>query len=236
MLEKTRRKIMNLPLKDMAGKQIGEIEVSDAVFAAPINRSLMHQALIRQLSNARLGTHKTKTRAEVAGGGRKPFRQKGTGRARQGSTRAPQWIGGGTVFGPTPRKYTKNLPKKMHHAAIRGALTAKAAAGQIVVLDNLEFAEAKTKAMVNMMGALGFNAGSVLLVLPAKNELVMRSAHNLPNVKTLLSGYLNMRDILGYDALLLSRGSIEQIEQWLGANGASGEPDVESPEVNGEES
>jgi large subunit ribosomal protein L4 len=124
----------------------------------------------------------------------------------------------------------------MHHAAIRGALTAKAAAGQIVVLDNLEFAEAKTKAMVNMMGALGFNAGSVLLVLPAKNELVMRSAHNLPNVKTLLSGYLNMRDILGYDALLLSRGSIEQIEQWLGANGASGEPDVESPEVNGEES
>jgi len=227
---------MNLPLKDMAGKQIGEIEVSDAVFAAPINRPLMHQALIRQLSNARLGTHKTKTRAEVAGGGRKPFRQKGTGRARQGSTRAPQWIGGGTVFGPSPRKYIKNLPKKMHHAAIRGALTAKAAAGQIVVLDSLDLAEAKTKVMVNMMGALGFNTSSVLLVLREKNELVMRSAHNLPNVKTLLSGYLNMRDILGYDALLLSRDSIEQIEQWLGANSTSGEPDVESSEVNGEES
>jgi large subunit ribosomal protein L4 len=179
----------------------------------------MHQALLRQLSNARLGTHKVKTRGEVAGGGRKPFKQKGTGRARQGSTRAPQWIGGGTVFGPTPRKYTKQLPKKMHHAALRSALTAKAAAGQIVVLDSVNLAERKTKVVVGMLKALELHTGTVLMVLPAKNELVQRSASNLPNVKTLLSSYLNVRDILGYDTVLLSKDSMEHIENWLGANG-----------------
>jgi large subunit ribosomal protein L4 len=207
---------MNLPLKDMAGKQVGEIELSDAVFAAPVNTHLMHQALVRQLSNARLGTHKTKTRGEVDGGGRKPFRQKGTGRARQGSTRAPQWIGGGTVFGPTPRKYVKQLPKKMFHVALRSALTAKAAAGQIVVVDNVDVTEAKTKVIVGMLKALELNDNNVLLVLPTKNELVQRSAGNLDNVKTLQSGYLNIRDVLGYDTLLLSKDAVTHIETWLG--------------------
>lgn len=207
---------MNLPLKDMAGKQVGEIELSDAVFAAPVNTHLMHQALVRQLSNARLGTHKTKTRGEVDGGGRKPFRQKGTGRARQGSTRAPQWIGGGTVFGPTPRKYVKQLPKKMFHVALRSALTAKAAAGQIVVVDNVDVTEAKTKVIVGMLKALELNDNNVLLVLPTKNELVQRSAGNLDNVKTLQSGYLNIRDVLGYDTLLLSKDAVAHIETWLG--------------------
>ncbi|MFN8495402.1 MAG: 50S ribosomal protein L4 [Caldilineaceae bacterium] len=207
---------MNLPLKDMAGKQVGEIELSDAVFAAPVNTHLMHQALVRQLSNARLGTHKTKTRGEVDGGGRKPFRQKGTGRARQGSTRAPQWIGGGTVFGPTPRKYVKQLPKKMFHVALRSALTAKAAAGQIVIVDNVDVTEAKTKVIVGMLKALELNDNNVLLVLPTKNELVQRSAGNLDNVKTLQSGYLNIRDILGYDTLLLSKDAVAHLETWLG--------------------
>jgi large subunit ribosomal protein L4 len=207
---------MNLPLKDMAGKQVGEIELSDAVFAAPVNTHLMHQALVRQLSNARLGTHKTKTRGEVDGGGRKPFRQKGTGRARQGSTRAPQWIGGGTVFGPTPRKYVKQLPKKMFHVALRSALTAKAAAGQIVIVDNVDVTEAKTKVIVGMLKALELNDNNVLLVLPTKNELVQRSAGNLDNVKTLQSGYLNIRDVLGYDTLLLSKDAVAHIETWLG--------------------
>ena len=209
---------MNLPLKDMAGKQVGEIEVSDAVFAAPVNKHVMHQALMRQLSNARLGNHKTKTRGEVAGGGRKPFRQKGTGRARQGSTRAPNWIGGGTVFGPTPRKYIKHLPKKMFHAALRSALTAKVAAGQIVVVDNLDVTEPKTKVIVGMLKALELNATSVLMVLPEKNEGVQRSANNLANVKTLLSGYLNIRDVLGYDTLLFSKGAVEFVENWLGSH------------------
>ncbi|MCX6044981.1 MAG: 50S ribosomal protein L4 [Chloroflexi bacterium] len=219
---------MNLPLKDMAGKQIGEIEVSDAIFAAPVNKSVMHQALLRQLSNARQGTHKTKTRGEVAGGGRKPFKQKGTGRARQGSTRAPNWIGGGTVFGPTPRKYIKQLPKKMFHAALRSALTVKAAAGQIVVLDSIDVVEPKTKRIVEILNALALNTGTVLMALPEKNELVQRSANNLPNIKLMLSGYLNVRDVLGYDTLLLSKSSIEHIENWLGSNGDSDEPAVET--------
>ena len=142
---------MLLPLKSVTGEQVGEIELSDAVFAAPISKPLMHQALVRQLSNARLGTHKTKTRGEVAGGGRKPFRQKGTGRARQGSIRASQWVGGGTVFGPRPRKYVKHLPKKMNAAAVRSALSVKAAAEQIVVVDAWQMDAQKNKAMVNSL-------------------------------------------------------------------------------------
>lgn len=222
---------MNLPLKDMAGKQVGEIELSDAVFAAPVNTHLMHQALLRQLSNARLGTHKTKTRGEVEGGGRKPFRQKGTGRARQGSTRAPQWIGGGTVFGPTPRKYVKQLPKKMFRVALRSALTAKAAAGQIVIVDNVDVTEAKTKVIVGMLKALELSDNNVLLVLPTKNELVQRSAGNLDKVKMLLSGYLNIRDILGYDTLLLSKGAVEHIENWLGGQSDPSEDATETAEA-----
>lgn len=206
---------MLLPLKSMTGEQIGEIELSDAVFAAPVSKPLMHQALLRQLSNGRLGTHKTKTRSEVAGGGRKPFRQKGTGRARQGSIRAPQWVGGGTVFGPQPRKYIKRLPKKMNAAALRSALSVKAAADQIVVVDGLQMESPKTKTMVNTLAALGVNTGTVLLVLPEKLETVQRSAGNLANVKMLLSGYLNIRDLLGYDKLLLSKEAVEHLELWL---------------------
>lgn len=206
---------MLLPLKSMTGEQVGEIELSDAVFAAPVSKPLMHQALMRQLSNRRLGTHKTKTRGEVAGGGRKPFRQKGTGRARQGSIRASQWVGGGTVFGPQPRKYIKRLPKKMNAAALRSALTVKAAADQIVIVDQLQMDAPKTKAMANTLIALGVNNGTVLLVLPEKVEMVQRSASNLANVKLLLSSYLNIRDLLGYDKLVLSKEALEHLELWL---------------------
>ncbi|OUC08861.1 50S ribosomal protein L4, partial [Litorilinea aerophila] len=184
----------------------------------PINRPLMHQALVRQLSNARLGTHKTKTRGEVSGGGRKPWRQKGTGRARQGSIRAPHWVGGGTVFGPRPRKYIKDMPKKMHRAALRSALSVKASAGQIVVLDQLTMEQPKTKAMVALLEALGLNGQRVLLVLPEKDEVVQLSARNLPEVKSLLSGYLNIRDLLGYDVLLMTREAVAHVEEWLGAD------------------
>ena len=206
---------MLLPLKSMAGDQVGEIELNDAIFAAAVSKPLMHQALMRQLSNARLGTHKTKTRSEVAGGGRKPWRQKGTGRARQGSIRASQWVGGGTVFGPRPRKYVKQLPKKMNAAALRSALSVKAAAEQIVVVDALQMAAPKTKEMVRTLSGLGMNEGSVLMILGEKNMALQRSASNLPNVKTILSGYLNIRDLLGYDTLLLSQDAVAAIEEWL---------------------
>jgi large subunit ribosomal protein L4 len=206
---------MLLPIKDMTGNQTGEMEVSDVVFGAPVNNSLMHQALVRQLSNARVGTHKTKSRGEVRGGGRKPWRQKGTGRARQGSTRAPQWIGGGTVFGPTPRKYTKSMPKKMHRAALRSALSVKAEAAQIVVLDGLSMAEAKTKQAVAMINALGLNGQSVLLIVAEKDANVVRSVNNLPKVKLVLSSYLNVRDLLGYDVLLMARDAVARVQTWL---------------------
>lgn len=213
---------MLVPVKNMDGQQVDELELSDAIFASPVNRSLMHQALVRQLANARLGTHATKTRGNVRGGGRKPWRQKGTGRARQGSLRAPNFVGGGTVFGPTPRSYTKQMPKKMRRAALRSALSVKASAEQIVVLDQLAMDAPKTKRIVAMLDALNVSNGSVLLVLDNKDETVQRSANNLPRVKTLLSSYLNIRDLLGHDVLVLSRSAVEQIETWL-ATGNSNE-------------
>ena len=211
---------MYLPVKDMTGNQTGQIEVSDEVFGAPVNRSLMHQALVRQLSNARLGTHKTKTRGEVRGGGRKPWKQKGTGRARQGSIRASQWVGGGVAFGPVPRTYVKAMPKKMHRAALRSALSAKAGAGQIVVLDGLNLSVAKTKQAVTMLNALCLNDQNILFVVAEKDPNVDRSVRNLPTVKLLQSGYLNVRDLLGYDVLLMAKDAVERVEAWLGTDTA----------------
>ena len=209
---------MRVPVKNMNGKQVGEVELNDAVFAAPINTSVMHQALVRQLSNARLGTHDTKVRSEVSGGGKKPWRQKGTGRARQGSTRAPNWVGGGIVFGPTPRKYTKALPKKMQRLALRSALSAKAANGQLVVVDQLAIEQPKTKTVVSMLNALGLKEQSVLLVVAEKTLPVWKSTNNLPEVKTLLSGYINVRDLLSQDVLLVTQDAVAQIEDWLSAD------------------
>lgn len=217
---------MLVPVKNMNGQQVGEVELSDAVFAAPINTGVMHQALMRQLSNARLGTHDTKVRSEVSGGGKKPWRQKGTGRARQGSTRAPNWVGGGTVFGPTPRKYTKSLPKKMQRLALRSALSVKVANGQILVVDQVSIDEPKTKSATKMLSALGVNEQSVLLVMAEKNVPVWKSVRNLPKVKSLQSGYLNIRDLLGYDTLLLTRDAVDSIELWLGADATASEAAV----------
>lgn len=207
---------MLVPVKNMAGETVSEVDLNDAIFAAPVNTSLMHQALVRQLANARLGTHKVKNRSAVAGGGRKPWRQKGTGRARQGSTNSPNWVGGGTVFGPTPRSYAQRMPKKMRQAALRSALSVKAGAEQIVVLDELAMDAPKTKAMIGVLNALNLGDNSVLMVLADKDMAVQRSANNLPKVKTLLSGYLNIRDLLGYDVVVMSKQSVEQIEAWLG--------------------
>jgi len=206
---------MLVSMKNMAGNQAGEIELSDAIFAASINKPLMHQALVRQLANARLGTHKTKGRSEVRGGGRKPWRQKGTGRARQGSTRSPNWVGGGTVFGPTPRKYTKDMPRKMRRAAIRSALSVKAASDQIVIVDNLAMDVPKTKDMIQTLENLGLSTQSALIVLAEKDETVQRSTNNLCNAKTILANYLNIRDLLGFDTILITKDAVDHIENWL---------------------
>ena len=209
---------MRVTVRDMSGKQVGELELNDAIFATPVNTSVMHQALMRQMSNARQGTHDTKSRGEVRGGGKKPWRQKGTGRARQGSTRAPNWIGGGTVFGPTPRKYTKALPKKMQRLALRSALSSKAAAGSIVVLDKMAIDAPKTKTIVNMLSSLGIEDQTVLLVTAEKTLPVWKSVNNIAEVKPLLSGYINVRDLLSHDTVLLTHDAVAHIETWLGAD------------------
>lgn len=209
---------MQVPLRNIRGEIVGEVELRDDIFGAPLTpaaKAVMHQALLRQLANARLGTHDTKTRGEVAGGGRKIWRQKGTGRARQGSIRAPHWRHGGVVFGPHPRSYAQKMPRKMRRLALRVALSAKAAEQQIVVLDELVMEAPKTRQMLQVLEALNLDS-SVLILLPAKDTAVEMSARNLSRVKTLLANYLNVRDILGYDYLLLPKGSLEVIESILG--------------------
>lgn len=206
---------MQVPVFDLQGKKISEAELRDDIFAAPVNQALMHQALLRQLANARLGAHKTKTRGEVRGGGRKPWRQKGTGRARQGSIRAPQWRGGGTVFGPRPRDYRQKMPRKMRRQALRSALSVKAAESQVVVLDALEMTEPKTKEMLGILQNLGVDS-SALILLPRRDEAILRSVRNLPEVRTLVAQYLNVRDLLKFDYVVVPLASLEVIEGILG--------------------
>jgi large subunit ribosomal protein L4 len=205
---------MRVPLKNMAGEIVGEVDLSDDIFATTINEPVMHQALMRQLANARLGTHDTKTRGEVSGGGRKPWRQKGTGRARQGSIRAPHWRKGGIAGGPHPRSYEQKMPRRMRRLALRSALTVKASQERVVVLDTLEMAEPRTREMEALLDRLGVPT-SALVLLPERDETVERSAANLPDVKTLRAGYLNVRDLLGYDYLVLPQATLTTIERML---------------------
>jgi len=206
---------MRLPVRNMDGETVDEVELRDDIFAIPVNVSVMHQALVRQLANARQGTASTKTRANVSGGGRKPWRQKGTGRARHGSIREPQWRGGGIVFGPHPRSYRQKMPRKMRRLALRSALSAKAAEQQIVILDKLEMEEPKTKAMVAVFDNLAVDS-TVLVLLPEKNENVEKSLRNLPYAKVLRASCLNVRDILSYDYLIMPLRSLEVVESILG--------------------
>lgn len=200
---------------NMAGAKVGEVELSDTLFSAPVNEPLMHQALMRQLANARLGTAKAKGRSEVAGGGRKPWKQKGTGRARQGSTRAAQWRGGGIIFGPTPRSYEQKMPRRMRRAAICSALTLKAAEDRVVVLDSLVASTAdetwKTRDMAAAMARV-VPEGTALVLMADANENVQRAANNLANVKLLRAGYLNMRDLLDYDYLVIPQDVLPVLE------------------------
>ena len=209
---------MKVDVFDMKGKKVKQVDLPAVIFEAPVNVDLMHQAYVRQMANARLGTHKTKTRSEVAGGGRKPWRQKGTGRARQGSTRAVQWKGGGRVHTPRPRSYEQAMPKKMRRAALRSALSAKAAEAGIVVVDEIALTEPKTRLMAEALDKLVGEA-SVLVLMAEKDQTydtVMRSADNLTDTKVLLAGYLNIRDLLGYDKVVLPLKTIDVLTVHLG--------------------
>lgn len=209
---------MKVDVVDMEGKKLREVELPAAIFDAPINVDLMHQAYVRQMANARLGTHETKVRAEVAGGGAKPWKQKGTGRARQGSRRAAQWVGGGRIHTPHPRSYEMRMPKKMRQAALRSALSAKAAEAGLVVVDDLVLDEPKTRLMEKALSNLVGDA-TVLVVLPEKDqahELIVRALDNLEDAKVLLVGYLNIRDLFTYDKLVLSVKSLDALAATLG--------------------
>ncbi|HSF79734.1 MAG TPA: 50S ribosomal protein L4 [Anaerolineales bacterium] len=209
---------MKVDVMNMEGKKVRTVELPARIFEAQINTDLMHQAYVRQMANARLGTHKTKGRSEVSGGGRKPWRQKGTGRARQGSIRAAQWVGGGKIHTPRPRDYSKSMPRKMRRAALRSALTARASENALVILDELVVSEAKTRVMAEVLNRL-VGDSSVLILIPensADYDLVYQTANNLPDTKILHASYLNIRDLLGFDKLLLPVKSLEVIESYLG--------------------
>lgn len=206
---------MQVPLYNQAGQQVGTTELNDQIFGIAPNKPVMHQALLRQLANARQGNADTKKRDEVAGGGAKPWKQKGTGRARQGSTRSPQWRHGGVVFGPTPRKYTQKMPLKMRRLALRSALSVKVAEGQFRVIDDLRFDAPKTRAMESVLGDLQVQS-SALILLSEANLAVQKSAANIPDVKTLRANYLNVRDLLQYDVLVMPLGAVKMIEGYLG--------------------
>lgn len=199
---------------DITGAQTGEIELSDTVFGVEMNTSLVHQAVVRQLANQRLGTAATKTRGMVRGGGRKPWRQKGTGRARAGTIRSPLWVGGGTVFGPHPRSYAQAMPRKARRLAIKCALSAKVRDNELIVVENLALAEAKTKKMVEALRNLKA-ADKALIILPQRDDTVERSARNIPGVKTITTLGLNVHDILKHDSLVLTKAAVAKIEEVL---------------------
>ena len=209
---------MKADVFNMKGEKVKSVELPAAIFEAKVNVDLMHQAYVRQMANARLGTHKTKTRSEVSGGGQKPWKQKGTGRARQGSRRAVHWVGGGRIHTPQPRSYVQQMPKKMRQAALRSALTAKAADAGIILVDEIKLEEARTRHMSEALNRL-VGESSALVVMSEKNQdydAVMRSTINLPEAKVLLAGYLNIRDLLGYDKLVLPLQALDALTAQLG--------------------
>ena len=207
--------MMQVQVLNMAGEKVGEVELVDTIFNAPVNGPLMHQAMVRQLANARLGTAKVKSRGEVAGGGRKPWKQKGTGRARQGSTRAAQWRGGGIIFGPSPRSYRQQMPRKMRHAALCSALSVKTAEERVIILDELKVAAPKTREMMQALKAWAVDT-KVLILCAEANEMVERSANNLTDVKLLRASYLNIRDLMTYDYLVIPQDALAVLEGILG--------------------
>ena len=201
----------NVSVYNMEGKEVGTMELNDAVFGVEVNEHLVHLAVVAQLANTRQGTQKAKTRSEVSGGGRKPWRQKGTGHARQGSTRAPQWTGGGVVFAPTPRDYSIRLNKKEKRAALKSALTSRVNDNKFVVVDELKFEEIKTKNFKNVMNNL--NVSKALVVLAENDQNVVLSARNIPEVRTSLVNTLSVYDILKYNTVVATKAAVASIEE-----------------------
>ena len=201
----------NVAVFNMEGKEVGTLELNDAVFGVEINEHLVHMAVVALLANKRQGTQKAKTRAEVSGGGRKPWRQKGTGHARQGSTRAPQWTGGGVVFAPTPRDYTIKLNKKEKRAALKSALTSRVQDNKFIVVDELKFDEIKTKKFKAVMDNL--KVSKALVVMGDHDQNVVRSARNLEGIKTAFAGNINVYDILKYNTVVATKAAVENIEE-----------------------
>ncbi|MDD6656623.1 MAG: 50S ribosomal protein L4 [Lachnospiraceae bacterium] len=201
----------NVSVYNMEGKEVGTIDLNDAVFGVEVNEHLVHMAVVAQLANKRQGTQKAKTRSEVSGGGRKPWRQKGTGHARQGSTRSPQWTGGGVVFAPVPRDYTIRLNKKEKQAALKSALTSKVQEGNLIVVDELKFDEIKTKAFKTVMDNLNVEAG--LVVLSDNDQNTVLSARNLATVDTTLTNTINTYDIMKAKKVVLTKDSVAKIEE-----------------------
>ena len=197
---------------DMAGASVGEIELAESVFGIQPNKAIMHAAVVNYLANQRQGTQSTLTRAEVRGGGRKPWRQKGTGHARQGSTRSPQWRHGGIAFGPKPRSYRFTLNKKVRRIAMKSAFSAKVLEGSMIVVDNISMDEFKTKTMVKMLESLGADK-KALIVTPEANQMVVRSARNIPGVKTAAVNTLNVYDILGCDKFIIAREAVNKLTE-----------------------
>ncbi len=201
----------NVSVFNMEGKEVGTIELNDAVFGAPVNEHLVHMAVVQQLANNRQGTQKAKTRSEVSGGGRKPWRQKGTGHARQGSTRAPQWTGGGVVFAPVPRDYSFKLNKKEKRAALKSALTSKVQDAKLIVVDELKFDEIKTKNFVNVMNNLKVQKG--LVVIAENDANVVMSARNVADINTSLVNNINVYDIMKAKTVVLTKDAVAKIEE-----------------------
>ena len=201
----------NVSVYNMEGKEVGTIELNDAVFGVKVNEHLVHMAVVSQLANKRQGTQKAKTRSEVSGGGRKPWRQKGTGHARQGSTRAPQWTGGGVVFAPVPRDYSFRLNKKERRLALKSALTSRVQENKLFVLDELTLAEIKTKVIKNVLN--GLNVEKALVVTKDADQKVVLSARNLPDVKTAQVNTINVYDILKYNTVVLTKDAVAAIEE-----------------------
>lgn len=201
----------NVSVYNMEGKEVGKIDLSDAVFGVEVNEHLVHMAVVQQLANNRQGTQKAKTRSEVSGGGRKPWRQKGTGHARQGSTRAPQWTGGGVVFAPVPRDYSFKLNKKEKRAALKSALTSKVLDNKLVVVDELKFDEIKTKNFQTVMDNLNVKKG--LVILADNDANVVLSARNIPTVQTTLTGTLNVYDVMKAGTVVLTKDAVSKIEE-----------------------
>lgn len=221
---------MEVTLFNQAGAEVGTIQVADSIFGIEPNVPVMHQAMVRQQANARMGTHNTRGRGEVAGSTRKLFRQKGTGRARQGSVRAPHRKGGGVAHGPHPRSYRQSMPRKMRRLAVRSALSAKYAANEIRFIEGWAFDRPRTKDFISSLSSLNLG-GKTLIVLDRKDEIVQKSAGNIAGVKTLLAHYVNVIDLLSFDNVVISRAAVDVIESYLGQPTV----DAESADVADEE-